>query len=163
MTFVSKQCTQHQCSNTNKWMTSMSNPHKPLKNKFHTIIIAQLWPMKFLMMSIIVIDKIWFLELNVNSYFSKCNSCFQILWIVNFLELWLRLWITHFLSKWCFICFYSHVYVKKKMVTSMEKLIIAFRHMQQKNQPFYEFIVHLQSIQTLTLLGCVHPTPPHAK
>ncbi len=49
------------------------------------------------------------------------------------------------------------------MVTSMEKIYIVFRHMQQENQPFYEFVAHLQSIQTLTSLGCVHTTPPHAK
>jgi hypothetical protein len=41
----------------------------------------------------------------------------------------------------------------------MEKIFIVFRHMQQENQPFYEFLVHLQSIQTLTSLGCVHTTP----
>jgi hypothetical protein len=48
MTFVSKQCTRHQCSNnTNSWMTSVSIPYEPMKNKFCMIIIAELWPMKF--------------------------------------------------------------------------------------------------------------------
>jgi hypothetical protein len=36
MTFVSKQCTWHSCSNnTNRWMTSMLIPFKPMKRKFH--------------------------------------------------------------------------------------------------------------------------------
>jgi len=50
MTFVSKQCAQYQCSNNiNRWITFMCIPHKPMKNKFHAIIIAKTWPIKFVM------------------------------------------------------------------------------------------------------------------
>jgi hypothetical protein len=50
MTFVFKQCTQHRCSNiTSRWRTSTCIPHKPMKRKFHTTIIAKSWPMKFVM------------------------------------------------------------------------------------------------------------------
>ncbi len=50
MTFMSKQCTWHQCSNnTNRWMTFVFIPHKPMKNIFRTTIIVKLWPMKFVM------------------------------------------------------------------------------------------------------------------
>ncbi len=50
MTFVSKQCTWHRClNNTSSWMTSVSIPYEPMKRKFCMIIIAKLWPMKFMM------------------------------------------------------------------------------------------------------------------
>jgi hypothetical protein len=50
MTFMNKQCIVHQYSNiTSRWMTSVSIPYEPMKNKFHTTIIAKLWPMKFMM------------------------------------------------------------------------------------------------------------------
>jgi hypothetical protein len=43
MTFVSKQCTRHQCSNNiNKWMTFVFIMYEPLKNKFHTTLICQI-------------------------------------------------------------------------------------------------------------------------
>jgi hypothetical protein len=54
MTFVSKQCTQHRCSNnTNRRTTFMSISYEPMKNKFRKTIIAKLWPMKFVMQSLI--------------------------------------------------------------------------------------------------------------
>jgi len=35
--------------------------------------------------------------------------------------------------------------------------------MQQENQSFREYVVHLQCTQTLTSLWCIPTTPPHAK
>jgi hypothetical protein len=52
---------------------------------------------------------------------------------------------------------------KEEMVTPMEKILIAFKHMQQKNQTFCDFVVHLQSAQTSMSLGCVPMTPSQVK
>jgi len=50
MTFVSKQCTWHGCSNsTSRVMTFVFVPYEPMKSKFCMTIIAKLWPMKFMM------------------------------------------------------------------------------------------------------------------
>ncbi len=50
MTFMFKQCTWYWCSNnTSRWMTSMFIPYKPMKNKFHTTIIAKSLSGKFVM------------------------------------------------------------------------------------------------------------------
>ncbi len=50
MTFMFKQCTQHRFSNnTNRWMIFVSIPYEPIDNKFRTTIIANSWPMKFVM------------------------------------------------------------------------------------------------------------------
>ncbi len=50
MTVVFKLCAQHRHSNnTNRRMTFMSIPYKPMKSKFYTIIITKLWAMKFVM------------------------------------------------------------------------------------------------------------------
>jgi hypothetical protein len=50
MTFMSKQCTWHQCSNnTSRWMTSMFISYKLIKSKFHITIITKSWPMWFVM------------------------------------------------------------------------------------------------------------------
>jgi len=51
---------------------------------------------------------------------------------------------------------------KKEMVTSMEVLIV-LKHMQQEKQTFCESVVHLQSAQTSTSLGCVPMTPSQVK
>jgi hypothetical protein len=45
----------------------------------------------------------------------------------------------------------------------MEEILIVLKHMQQKNHSLHEYIIHFQSTQILTLLKCVHTTPPHAK
>jgi hypothetical protein len=40
-----KQCTQHWCSNdVSRWMTYMSIPYEPMKNRFHMTIIAKFNP-----------------------------------------------------------------------------------------------------------------------
>jgi hypothetical protein len=44
---------------------------------------------------------------------------------------------------------------KKEMVTSMEKVFVVFRPMQQENHAFCDFVVHLQNVQASTSLGCV--------
>jgi hypothetical protein len=49
---------------------------------------------------------------------------------------------------------------RKKMVMSMEEVIVMLKHMQQENQSFHESIAHLQSTEALTSLGCVATTPP---
>lgn len=49
---------------------------------------------------------------------------------------------------------------RKKMVMSMEEVLVMLKHMQQENQSFRESVAHLQSTQTLTSLGCVATTPP---
>ncbi len=43
--------------------------------------------------------------------------------------------------------------LKEKNVSSMEKVIVAFRHMQQENQSLHESITHLQGNQTSTMFG----------
>jgi hypothetical protein len=48
MTFVSKQCTRHQCSKSiSRWMTFVFIPYELMKSKFRMIIIVKSWPMKF--------------------------------------------------------------------------------------------------------------------
>jgi hypothetical protein len=37
---------------------------------------------------------------------------------------------------------------KEKMVTFMEEVFIALKHMQQENQTLCEFVVHFQHAQT---------------
>jgi len=62
-----------------------------------------------------VIDRIWFFGVKCEFLSSSnYNKFIQILWMIHFLELWLRLWITHLLSKSHFTCFCNHVYIKKK-------------------------------------------------
>jgi hypothetical protein len=52
---------------------------------------------------------------------------------------------------------------KEEMVTSMEEVLIALKHMQQENQILHEFVAHLQGAQTSTSLGCVPMTPSQIK
>jgi hypothetical protein len=53
MAFMFKQCTQHQgLNNTDRCLTSVSIPYKPMKWKFCMNIIAKSWPMKFVMIII---------------------------------------------------------------------------------------------------------------
>ncbi len=42
----------------------------------------------------------------------------------------------------------------------MEEVLVVLKHMQQENQLFRESVVHLQSTQALTSMGCVATTPP---
>jgi hypothetical protein len=50
MTFVFKQCTWHRCSNNiSRLMTFVFIPYGPMIFFFCMIIIAKLWPMKFVM------------------------------------------------------------------------------------------------------------------
>ncbi len=49
------------------------------------------------------------------------------------------------------------------MVAFMEEVLIAFRHKQQENQAFHEFIAHLQCAQASTSLGYVSMTPSQVK
>jgi hypothetical protein len=54
--------------------------------------------------------------------------------------------------------FYLHIslamsILREKIVSSMEEVIVAFKHIQQKNQSFRESITHLQGNQTLTTFG----------
>jgi hypothetical protein len=35
---------------------------------------------------------------------------------------------------------------RKEMVASMEEIFVVFRHMQQENQAFHDFIVHLLNV-----------------
>jgi hypothetical protein len=43
----------------------------------------------------------------------------------------------------------------KEIIAYMEKIIFAFRHMQQNNQAFREYVAHLQNVQASMSLGCV--------
>jgi hypothetical protein len=43
--------------------------------------------------------------------------------------------------------------LRKKIVLSMEEVLVALRHMQHENQSFRESIAHLQGNQTLTRFG----------
>jgi hypothetical protein len=47
---------------------------------------------------------------------------------------------------------------REEMVTSMEEVFVVFGPMQQKNQAFRDFVVHLQNVQASTSLGCVPMT-----
>ncbi len=47
---------------------------------------------------------------------------------------------------------------RKGMVTYMEEVFVAFRHMQQANHAFHDYVVHLQNVQASTSLGCVPMT-----
>jgi len=63
------------------------------------------------------------LDLSVDYPFSSnCDKFFKKLWITHFLEEQLRLWITHLLSKSDLTCSYSHVYVKKMTIMSIEEV-----------------------------------------
>jgi hypothetical protein len=65
MKFMSKQSTQHQCSNSkSRWMTFVFIPYKPIEIKFCTTIIAKLWPMKL----IILCEHVVYCVIYVNSY-----------------------------------------------------------------------------------------------
>ncbi len=52
---------------------------------------------------------------------------------------------------------------KENTVTSMEKVLIGLKHIQQDIQIFCESIAHLQSAQTSMSLGCVLMTPSQVK
>jgi hypothetical protein len=47
---------------------------------------------------------------------------------------------------------------REEMVASMEEIFVAFRHMQQENQTFRDYVVHLQNVQASMSLGCVPTT-----
>jgi hypothetical protein len=47
---------------------------------------------------------------------------------------------------------------REEMVTSMEEVFVVFGPMQQENQAFRDFVVHLQNVQASTSLGCVPMT-----
>jgi hypothetical protein len=50
---------------------------------------------------------------------------------------------------------------KEEVVMSMEEFIIVLRNMQKNTQPpLHESIVHIQSNQVLTSLGCVSIMQP---
>jgi hypothetical protein len=69
MTFVFKQCTKHQCSNsTSRWMTFVSISYEPMKSKFHMTIITKSWPMKFVMINLR--HPLW-MTINFNTYFNQ--------------------------------------------------------------------------------------------
>ncbi len=69
MTFVFKQCTKHQCSNsTSRWMTFVSISYEPMKSKFHLTIITKSWPMKFVMINLR--HPLW-MTINFNTYFNQ--------------------------------------------------------------------------------------------
>ncbi len=52
---------------------------------------------------------------------------------------------------------------REEMVTSMEEILVAFKHMQQENQVLSESITHFQSAQASMSLGCVLTTPSQVK
>jgi len=50
---------------------------------------------------------------------------------------------------------------KKEMVTSMEKVFVVFRPMQQENHVFCDFVVHLQKCSSINVIGmCSHDIIP---
>jgi len=51
----------------------------------------------------------------------------------------------------------------EEMVASLEEVLVALKHMQQKNQALREFVAHLQSVQASTSLRCVPMTPSEVK
>ncbi len=51
----------------------------------------------------------------------------------------------------------------EEMVASMEEVLVALKHMQQENRALSESIVHLQSGQGSTSLGCVPTSPSQIK
>ncbi len=67
----------------------------------------------------------------------------------------LRLWITHLLSVSYFMVFI--------MFKSMEEVHVVLRNIEHENQTLCEFVVHLQTNQALTLLGCILATQPQPK
>jgi hypothetical protein len=48
------------------------------------------------------------------------------------------------------------------MSTSMKEVIV-FRNFEQENQALCEFVVHLQTDQAVTSLGCISTTEPQPK
>jgi hypothetical protein len=51
----------------------------------------------------------------------------------------------------------------KKMVTSMQEIVVMLKHMQQKHKSLCEFVAHVQSMKALTSLGSILTTPFKAK
>ncbi len=49
---------------------------------------------------------------------------------------------------------------KEYMVTSMEQILVAPKHMQQENRSLCKSLAHLQCTQTSTSLWCIPTTPP---
>jgi hypothetical protein len=45
----------------------------------------------------------------------------------------------------------------------MEEVLVVLKNLEQENQAFREFVVHLQTNQTSTSLGCVSATQPQLK
>jgi hypothetical protein len=46
------------------------------------------------------------------------------------------------------------------MSTTMEEVLAVLRNLEHENQAFCEFVVHFQTNQVLTSLGCVLATQP---
>ncbi len=76
---------------------------------------------------------------------------------------WLKLCTTHLLLVSYFTMFIIICMYIEEMVASMEEVLVALKHMQQKNQALREFVAHLQSVQASTSLGCVPMTPSEVK
>jgi hypothetical protein len=45
----------------------------------------------------------------------------------------------------------------------MEEVFIVLRNLEQENQAFYEYVVHLETNQILTSLGCISTMQPQPK
>jgi hypothetical protein len=49
------------------------------------------------------------------------------------------------------------------MFTSMEEVLVVLKNFEHENQALCEFIVHLQTNQASTFLGCIFTTQPQLK
>jgi hypothetical protein len=45
----------------------------------------------------------------------------------------------------------------------MEEVLVILRNFEHENKTFHEFVVHLQTNQTSTSLGCISTTQPQPK
>jgi hypothetical protein len=45
----------------------------------------------------------------------------------------------------------------------MEKILVVLRNLEQENQALHKFVVHLQTSQVSTSLGCISRTQPQPK
>jgi hypothetical protein len=133
MTFVYKQCTWHWCSNNiSRWMISMSIPYKPMKKKFHTTIIAKLWPMKFVIQELLILPffsfakSSWALIPNDTPFLTYClapHMFHQTPFMLNLLTLG------------C-LCTQRHIWLVQKFQLVWTNLDLLFRFIRPHSQSF---------------------------